>query len=232
MSTTGFVEVMLTGGDGAPSAVGGLMANCTVFAVAFAAGYVLAIPLALARFGGPRIIARPLSMLANIVRALPVLLIAFWCNLLWPLIRGQPSGPLMAALVALTVYAAVSLSDMLLTGARAVPPAELEAARGVGMGSLHLMASLVLPQMLRRSIGSVTSFATSLFKDTSILYIVGVSDVLHLAMIATEREPSRLLFWYAMVAACFVVVCQLISLVGRVLRRRFDLFQPATAQAV
>lgn len=226
MSDLHFIDVLLMGGDSA-SPLGGLLANCAVFAVAFVGGYLAAIPIALIRFGAPAFLAAPVSAATSLVRALPVLLVAFWCNLLWPIVSGSASGPFAAALVALTVYAAVSLSDMLLTGARAVPEAEVLVARGLGMGAVHVQLSVVLPQMLRRSIGSVTSFATSLFKDTSILYIVGVSDVLHLAMIASEREPSRMIHWYLLVALGFVVVCQTISLAGRWVRRRFDLFQPA-----
>ncbi len=223
----GFLLVLLSGGADAPAAVGGFAANLTVFAIAFVAGYVLAVPLALLRFAGPLWLAAPLSAMAAVMRSVPVLLVAFWCVLLWPLLTGQPAAPLGLAALALSVYAAVSLSDMLLTGARAVPRLELEAARGLGMSQLQWSHAIVLPQMLRRSIRSSTSFATSLFKDTSILFMVGVSDVLHIAMIAAEREPSRLLYWYLVVAVCFILGCQLISFVGRALCARLDIHRPS-----
>jgi His/Glu/Gln/Arg/opine family amino acid ABC transporter permease subunit len=219
MDLSTFLSVFLWGGD-LPGPAGGLAANVMAFAVAFSCGWLAAVPLALLRYAQLPVIGASIHALVLLIRGIPVLLLAFWFHVVLPLVSGQPAQAFVSAVWALGLYAAVSLSDMMLTGARSIAAAEVESARGLGLSPLTILRAIVLPQMLERSVGSTASFATTLFKDTSILYIVGVSDVLHIAMIAGERNPQNLGIYYVAVALSYVVVCTAISAVGAAAIRR------------
>jgi glutamate/aspartate transport system permease protein len=219
MHWSDFLSVLLWGAD-LPGMAGGLAANVLAFAVAFAGGWCIAVVLALLRYAHAPVLGALIEVPVLFVRGIPVLLLAFWFHLLTPLLTGRPAQAFTSAVYALTLYAAISLSDMMLTGARSIAATEIDSARSLGLRPLAILRSVVLPQMLQRSVGSSASFATTLFKDTSILYIVGVSDVLHIAMIAGERNPQQLGTYYAAVALSYVVVCSAIAALGAALLRR------------
>lgn len=222
---------MLLWGADLPGLTGGLSANALAFVVAFTAGWCLAVPLALLRYAQLPVLGLLLQAPVLLVRGVPVLLLAFWFHLLVPLLTGQPAQAFTSATAALALYAAVSLSDMMLTGARAIPVGEIDSARGLGLRPLLILRCIVLPQMLRGSVGSSASFATTLFKDTSILYIVGVSDMLHIAMISGERHPQHLVLYYLAVATSYILICSAIAGVGAAVLRRLQQPRPAAGNA-
>jgi glutamate/aspartate transport system permease protein len=222
-----FFAMLLWGAD-LPGLAGGLSANVLALVIAFTAGWCLAVPLALLRYAQVPVLGQLLQGPVLLVRGMPVLLLAFWFHLLVPLVTKQPAQAFTSATAALALYAAVSLSDMMLTGARAIAVGEIDSARSLGLRPLLILRSIVLPQMLRGSVGSSASFATTLFKDSSILYIVGVSDVLHIAMISGERHPQQMGLYYLAVALSYILICSAIAAAGAAVLRHLQQPRPAT----
>lgn len=210
---------MLVGGwpEGAP---GGLLINLFLFAVALSVGFVLAIPLALMRLSSPW----PLRMLTfgtvEVLRSTPLLLLVFWAYFLMPLISGDSPNPLHSALLGLVLYSAAYQSEIVRAGFAAVPAGEVEAALAAGMTRFQAQWHIVVGQGLRRMVPANFSFAVSLFKDTAVVYVVGVVDLMQVGLIASERKPTEVLMNYLLMGACFFVVGILISLLGRRVERR------------
>lgn len=210
---------MLVGGwpDGV---VGGLAINVLLAMSTFALGFLLAVPLALLRVRAGRIGALPAVAFVELIRATPLLLLVFWCHFTLPLLTGGYPNPLLSALVALTLYSAAYQAEIVRAGFVAVPAGEVEACLATGMTPLQATFCVIVPQGLRRMAPASFSFAVSLFKDTAVVYVVGVVDLLQVGLIAAERRPSQMLFMYLVMAGCFFLVSGLISLAGKLYERR------------
>lgn len=217
-----FLLFMLVGGglDGTP---GGLLINILLSIMTFATGFVLAIPLALVRVQR----LAPASLLATswveVIRATPLLLLVFWCHFTLPLLTGMPANPMLTAYVGLSLYASAYLAEIVRAGLQSVPRGEIEAALAAGMTPWQAAFHITIPQGLRRMLPACASFAVSLFKDSAVIYVVGVVDLLQAGLIAAERKPDQMLSLYLVMAVGFFAVSGLISLAGRALEQRIGL---------
>ncbi len=213
------LRVMLIGGwPNGP--VGGLLINLAFATIAFWGGWLLALPMALLRLQARPLVATPIIVFVEVVRSTPLILLVFWCHFTLPLIIGGYPDPMLGAIVALTLYSAAHQSEIFRAGFSAVPAGEVEAGFATGMTPPQSMFLLVVPQGLRSMTPASVSFAVSLFKDTAVIYIVGVVDLMQTGLVIAERRPSQMLLTYLMMAAIFFLVCGLISLAGRVVERR------------
>ena len=213
------LRFMLIGGwpDGI---VGGVVINLFLFVVALLVGLLFAVPLALARLSGSRSLRTAAAMVVELLRSTPLLLLVFWAYFLLPLLVGGSPDALTSALVGLVLYSAAYQSEIVRAGFAAVPASEVEAGLAVGMTKFQTSLHIVVPQGLRRMLPAGFSFAVSLFKDTAVVYVVGVVDLMQTGLIACERRPSEMLTYYLMMAGCFFVIGFAITLVGRHLERR------------
>lgn len=202
---------------------GGLLTNIVLAILTFSIGLLVAIPLALARIQGRWLVSAPATAFVEVIRATPLLLLVFWCHFTLPLLTGGTANPLLSALVGLTLYASVYLAEIVRAGFLSVPRGEIEAALAAGMTPLQASVNIMIPQGLRRMLPASFSFAVSLFKDTAVIYVVGVVDLLQAGLIAAERKPSQMLSMYLVMALGFFIVSALITLSGRLLEKRIGL---------
>lgn len=212
--------------DGAP---GGLLVNIVLALLTFAIGFLIAIPLGLARLRGRWFFSAPATAFVEVIRATPLLLLVFWCHFTLPILSGGVANPLLSALVGLSLYASAYLAEIVRAGFMSVPRGEIEAALAAGMTPLQASLHIVVPQGLRRMLPACSSFAVSLFKDTAVIYVVGVIDLLQAGLITAERKPSQMLSIYLLMAMGFFVVSGLISFSGRLLENRLGLTRRVAA---
>lgn len=222
------VQLMLVGGwpDGPP---GGILINLFLFAAAYAGGFLLAVPLALVRMAGPHPLRLAGTALVELVRATPLLLLVFWSLFTLPLVTGGSPDPLLSALIGLCIHSTANQAEIVRAGFTAVPAGEVEAGLAAGMSRLQTSLHIVIPQGLRRMVPAQFSFAVSLFKDTAVVYVVGVVDLMQAGLIAAERRPSEILTYYLLMAVGFFVTGLLITLAGRRLERRLALTRRVAA---
>lgn len=213
------LRFLLVGGwpDGV---TGGLLVNLGLAIATFTVGFLVAVPLAVTRLVDVRFLASPVLWLVELIRSIPLLLLVFWCHFTLPLITGQHVAPLLSAFVALSVYSAANQAEIIRAGLASVPAGEVEAALATGMTRAQAIANVLLPQGLRRMAPASFSFAVSLFKDTAVIYVVGIVDLVQTGLIAAERKPADMLRIYLAMAACFVVVSGSITYLGACCERK------------
>jgi len=199
--------------------LGGLALNVLVALVAFSGSFCLGHGLALGRLSRHRVLRLACGAYVELVRAVPLLIVLFWFFFLMPILLQVALPPLMTALIALTAYASAYQAEFIRTGIRSVAPGEIEAARSLGLSPLATWLRVVLPQAHRHMLPTYASYFTSLFKDTSVLYLVGLVDLMQTGLIAAERAPGRMLEAYATVGALFFIVCWLGSRLASALER-------------
>lgn len=194
-----------------PSAWGGLPVTLLLAVCALAAGFPLAVALALGRRSDLPV-CRFLSVLViELIRGLPLISLLFMASILLPLLlpAGITIDSLLRAGVALTVFSAAYLAEVVRGGLQAIPPGQMEASRALGLSWWKMMRLVVLPQALRYVIAPLTNTAIVMVKNTSLVFIVGLFDLLSAARAALTDPawPSPFAETYFFIAAIYFVIC-------------------------
>lgn len=178
---------------------GGLLLSIMLSAGAIAAGLVLAIALGFAhhsRFSLVRFVA---GRIVWAIRGIPliVLLVLLFQFLGTGAIFGITLSAFWSAAVTLTLYAAAYQADIVRAGITAVPQQLLDDARVLGASPAFLTRTVTLPYCLRTMRPALTTQAITIFKDSSVVVVLGVSDLTTNARIALGGDVTNAPFWVA-----------------------------------
>ena len=160
-----------------PGLVTEAMKNTLVFTLlSFTGGLALGLVLALMRISRRRLLRWPAAIYTDIFRGLPALLVivfvGFGIPIAFPGMRF-PFPKYTPGVIALSIVAAAYVAETVRAGIEAVPRGQMEAARSLGMPYRTAMRRVVLPQAFRIIIPPLTNELVLLFKDTSLLAVLG-----------------------------------------------------------
>ena len=223
--------VLLVGGvAGLPhvdtSQWGGLMLDVIVSFVTVAGALPLGILLALGRRSQLRVI-RTLSIgFIELFRGVPLLTVLFMSAVMVPLFlpQGVSVDRLIRAMVAFTLFNAAYMAETVRGGLQGVPEGQEEAAYSLGLSWWQVQAFVTLPQALRHVVPGIVNNIVDLFKDTSLITIIGLVDLLGAANQAL-KDPAWLGLakeGYVFTAVMFFACCFAMSSYGRSVERRLD----------
>lgn len=165
----------------------------------------------------------------EVVRGAPLIMWLFIASLLLPLILNLDANSLpaiMRAYVAITLFSAAYMAENVRGGLQAVPKGQGEAARALGLSAWQTTLLIVLPQALRAVIPAIVGQAIGLFKDTSLVFIVGLMDFFKIGDIVTVQPEALLvtggvkLEVFLFVAAVYFFFAYRMSLASRQLERQ------------
>jgi len=190
---------------------GGLPLTLVIFLGTVLGGFPLAVLLALGRQSRLPVV-RALSIgFIETVRGVPLVNILFVAALLFPLFMpaGVNFDKLLRAQVGMLIFFAAYTAESVRGGLQAVPHSQYEAADSLGVSYWERTLKIVLPQALRIAIPSVVNDVIRAFKNTSVLVIIGLLDLLGGTMAALE-DPRWTRFYveaYLFVAALYFLFC-------------------------
>jgi general L-amino acid transport system permease protein len=161
----------------------------TTFGLAFA--FPLAVLLALARRSGMPVLRGLAVGFIELVRGVPLISLLFMASVMLPLFlpSGVAIDKLLRAQIALILFAAAYLAEAVRGGLQAIPPGQYEAADALGLSYWRKTLLIVLPQALRIAIPPLVNSFISFFKDTSLVLIIGLFDLLSTIKVALT-EPA------------------------------------------
>ena len=110
---------------------------------------------------------------------MPLLVLVLWVFTVLPLLGGFTLSPLMSGIVALTVNLSAFIVEIYRAGITSIATGQTHAALAIGMTRTQVLKRIVLPQAIRRVIPALGSMWVSLFKDTSILSVIGVGELMY-----------------------------------------------------
>jgi general L-amino acid transport system permease protein len=190
---------------------GGLMVTLIVAGVGIAASLPLGVLLALGRRS-----ELPVIRLVSIVfiegwRGVPLITVLFMSAVMLPLFLpdGVSFDKFVRALIGVSIFAAAYMAEVVRGGLQAVPQGQIEAAAALGLGYWRTMAYIVLPQALRIVIPGIVNVFVALFKDTTLVLIIGLFDLLGIIKSALT-DPNWLGFaieGYVFAGAVFWIFC-------------------------
>ena len=203
---------------------GGLMVNCVLAFVAVAGALPLGILLALGRRSELRLVRALCVAFIEFWRGVPLLTVVFMATVMLPLFlpQGVNLDRLLRAMLALTLFTAAYMAEVVRGGLQGVGKGQAEAAYSLGLGYWRVQALVVLPQALRTALPSIVNTVIDLFKDTTLVAIVGIFDLLGVVNSALRDQAWLGLAreGYAFAALVFFACCFAMSRLSARLERR------------
>jgi general L-amino acid transport system permease protein len=205
---------------------GGLLVTLVISSTGIAAAFPIGILLALGR-RSPMPIVRWVSIgFIEVVRGVPLITVLFMASVMLPLFlpEGWTVDKLLRALIMVALFSAAYLAEVIRGGLQAIPRGQFEAADALGLSYPQKMGLIVLPQALKLVIPGIVGSFIALFKDTSLVLIIGIYDLLGMAQAGLNNQawlsPSTPMTAYAVAGAIFWVFCFGMSRYSQMLERR------------
>lgn len=134
---------------------------------------------------------------------------------------GIDFPPLGAALLALTMNTAAFQAEIYRGGLSAIPVGQTEAARMLGISTFQIRKNILIPQMFRSVLPSLTNEATSILKNSSLISVIGVTEVLRTGqqVVATTYRPLEV---YIIIALIYLIMTLSLGLICRSLEHRLS----------
>ncbi|MGV8996107.1 MAG: amino acid ABC transporter permease [Parvibaculaceae bacterium] len=159
---------------------GGLLVTLVVAVTGIVVSLPLGILLALGRRSDMPVISMLSIAFIEFWRAVPLVTVLFMASVMLPLFlpEGVSLDNLLRCLIGVALFSSAYMAEVVRGGLQAVPRGQVEAARAVGMSYWQTMGLIVLPQALRHVIPGIVNTFIGLFKDTTLVLIVGIFDLL------------------------------------------------------
>jgi glutamate/aspartate transport system permease protein len=205
----------------------GMTFTLTLTLLVVVGGVIFGTILALMRLSS----IKPVSILAttyiNLMRSVPLVLVIFWFYFLVPYIgawitgASQPVkvGAFLSSVITFTMFEAAYYAEIMRAGIQSISRGQIWAGYALGLNYWQTMAKIVLPQAFRNMVPILLTQTIVMFQDTSLVYVLSITDFLGAASKVAERD-GRLVEMYLFVAAVYFVMCLAGSFLVRRLQRR------------
>jgi general L-amino acid transport system permease protein len=207
---------------------GGLLVTLVVAIVGIVGSMPLGVVLALGRRSRLPIVRFASIAFIEFVRGVPLITVLFMASVMLPLFlpAGVNFDKLLRALVGVTLFSAAYVAEVVRGGLQAIPRGQYEAASALGLGYGASMRLIILPQALKIVIPGLVNSFIALFKDTSLVLIIGIFDLLGIVQLnftdPNWASPNTPATGYVFAALVFWLFCFGMSRYSIYTERRLD----------
>ena len=184
------IKYMLFGMEGE---LGGLFLTFYIAIIAIVFSFIFGSLLGIARFSNMKWLSIPATIYIELFRALPLIMVIFWIYFAIPIVAGaifetkMVASALVSGIISFTLFESAYIAEIVRAGLNSIPKGQFEASQTLGMNSWQTFIFIILPQAYRRMIPAIVSQFVSLFKDTSLLYVIGVIEFFRASTIVNNR---------------------------------------------
>ncbi len=173
---------------------GGLMLNILLAVAGIVLSLPIGIGLALGRRSQLPVVKLLCVVFIEIFRGVPLITLLFMSQVLVPLAFPEnfPQNSLFRAAVVITLFSSAYMAENIRGGLQALHPGQAEAARALGLSGWQITFLISLPQAIRNVIPAIVGQFIALFKDTSLVYIIGMLDVVEIGRAFIQGNPEYL----------------------------------------
>ena len=205
----------------------GMTFTLTLTALAMTGGIVLGTILAMMRLGNIRVLGYLAGGYVNVMRSVPLVLVIFWFFFLvpylgaWLIGASQPVqvGAFMSSVITFTMFEAAYYCEIMRAGIQSIPRGQVWAGYALGLNYWQTMGTIVLPQAFRNMLPVLLTQTIILFQDTSLVYVISVTDFLGAAAKIANRD-YRLVEMYTFAALVYFIVSFSLSYLVKILQQR------------
>lgn len=199
---------------------GGLLLTILLTFVGITASFPLGVALALGRRSTLPVIKWTCTLFIEVIRGVPLITLLFMAKLIVPFFWSALSDLDLTVrmMIGLTLFSAAYLAENVRGGLQIVPYGQLEAARALGMNPFLTISLIVLPQALRAVIPAIVGQFISLFKDTSLVAVVGLFELVGIVDTIVSGQPIYRPYQreaYIFIAVVYFVISYAMSDISR-----------------
>ena len=200
---------------------GGVLVTIVVAAVGIAVSLPIGVLLALGRRSNMPTVKTFSIIFIEFVRGVPLVTVLFMASVMLPLFVPEQFSPdkLLRALIGIAMFASAYMAEVVRAGLQAIPKGQFEGAMAVGLGYWQMMRLIILPQALKITIPNIVNTYIGLFKDTTLVFIVGIFDLLHTIEVSRLdpkwATPVTSTTGYAVAAIFYLIFCYAMSRYAR-----------------
>jgi len=205
---------------------GGLMLTLVVAATGIIVAFPIGIVLAFGRQSKLPVIRNASIVYIEFIRGVPLITLLFMGSVILPLFfkEGIDFDKLLRALIVITLFQAAYIAEVIRGGLQAIPKGQYEAADSLGLSYWQKMLLVILPQALKVSIPNLVGASIALFKDTTLVLIIGLFDLL--AMVHLTGSDSNWLGYdtegYVFITFIYWFFCFSLSKYSKVIEAKYN----------
>jgi general L-amino acid transport system permease protein len=207
---------------------GGLLVTLALSYVGIVVSLPLGIIFALGRRSKMPVIKTACVVFIETVRGVPLVTVLFMASVMLPLFlpEGVTFDKFLRALIGVSLFAAAYMAEVVRGGLQAIPKGQYEGADSLGLGYWQKMILIILPQALKLVIPGIVNTFIGMFKDTSLVYIISMFDLLGVVRQnfsdATWASPQTPISGLVFAALIFWIFCFGMSRYSMFMERRLD----------
>ena len=191
----------------------GMTFTLTLTALAMTGGIVFGTLLAMMRLSSFRVPSAVAGTYVNLMRSTPLVLVIFWFYFLVPWLGGwllratRPIqvGAFLSSLITFMMFEAAYYCEIMRAGIQSIPRGQAWAGYALGLNYWQTMGTIVLPQAFRNMLPVLLTQTIILFQDTSLVYVLSITDFLGAASKVAQRD-ARLVEMYSFVAVVYFLI--------------------------
>lgn len=161
--------------------------------------------LAMARLSSIKPLQLAAAGYVNLFRSVPLVLVIFWFYILVPLLTGVDVGAERSAFLTFAIFEAAYYCEIVRAGIQSIPRGQIAAGQAMGFTYGQNMRYVILPQAFRNVVPLLLTQTIVLFQDTSLVYVVGATDLLGAADKVAHRDGT-LVEMYILVALLYFCI--------------------------
>jgi len=210
----------------------GMTFTLSLTAIATIGGLLLGTLIAMMRLSSSRTLSRLAAGYVNMMRSLPLVLVIFLFYFLMPyvgqwIIRAERPitvGAYSSTIITFTLFEAAYFSEIMRAGIQSIPRGQLQAGYAIGLDYREVMRFVVLPQAFRNMLPVIFTQTIVLFQDTSLVYVLSITDFLGAASKVAQRD-GRLTEMYLFAALVYFLICFTASFFVKRLQARISIIR-------
>ena len=210
----------------------GMTFTLTLTALAVTGGVVFGTLLAMMRLSSFKALSVIAGAYVNLMRSVPLVLVIFWFYFLVPYIgawivgASQPIavGAFWSCVITFTMFEAAYYCEIMRAGIQSIPRGQMWSGYALGLDYWQTMGYIVLPQAFRNMIPILLTQTIILFQDTSLVYVLSITDFLGAASKIAQRD-GRLVEMYLFAALVYFIMSFVLSLLVKQLQRKIAIIR-------
>jgi glutamate/aspartate transport system permease protein len=205
----------------------GMTFTLTLTALAMFMGIIFGTLLAMMRLSSFKVLSYVAGAYVNLMRSVPLVLVIFWFYFLvpyigaWILQQNEPIkvGAFLSSVITFTMFEAAYYCEIMRAGIQSIPRGQVWAGYALGLNYWQTMGNVVLPQAFRNMMPVLLTQTIILFQDTSLVYVLSITDFLGAASKVAQRD-GRLVEMYLFVAVVYFIISFCLSLLVKRLQAK------------
>lgn len=205
-----------------PYLIQGLKVTLYIFFFSIIIGFLIGLVVALIRLTPFKIFNWIAKAFVDIIRGTPFIVQLFFIYFGVNSLEFISLDRTVAGILTVSLNAGAYFSEIIRTGIQSIDKGQTEASRSLGLSQAYTMRAVILPQAFRRMLPTITNQSIISFKDTSLLSIIGIADIVQKGKVQASATFQPFEIWLT-VGVIYFIIIYLMSLLSSFVERRFEL---------